>query len=138
MIRAYDRWASIQRPAAWARIVASRELVRCRASIREEPSEEATECALILRPSTDIAEWEARHDILQVIRLLPPRQRQVIAWTLDGYTPAEIAEELKITPEAVRSNLMKARRTVSERLRHSGGAHEWRIGLGHDRRPMAG
>jgi RNA polymerase sigma factor (sigma-70 family) len=121
MIRAYNRWRTIERPAAWARRVASRELIRRMTSAREEPSENITEGALLLSPSTDIAEWERRHDILHIIPSLPPRQRQVIAWTLDGYSPAEIAEEWQITPEAARANLMKARRTIGERLGHSEG-----------------
>jgi DNA-directed RNA polymerase specialized sigma24 family protein len=39
-----------------------------------------------------------------------------MAWSLDGYTPAEIATELQITAEAVRASLMKARRALAEYL----------------------
>jgi RNA polymerase sigma-70 factor (ECF subfamily) len=44
-----------------------------------------------------------------MIEQLPPRQRQVLAWTYDGATPTEIAEALQISPDAVRANLHKAR-----------------------------
>ncbi len=116
MVQAHQRWETINHPAAWARTVASRALTRRIATVREDPSETISEGALLLTPSTNISEWEARHDILRAFDQLPPRQRQVMAWTLQGYTPAEIADELKIKPEAVRASLMKARRAISEHL----------------------
>ncbi|GGR46147.1 sigma factor-like helix-turn-helix DNA-binding protein [Streptomyces netropsis] len=48
---------------------------------------------------------------------LPYRQRQILAWTLSGYTPSEIAQQLELTPEAVRASLKKARRTLAEYIR---------------------
>lgn len=77
------------------------------------------ECSLLLS-ATNVEAWEQRHEILRLLAGLPPRQRQVLAWTLDGYTPAEIAEVLAITPEAVRASLMKARRALAEYLGMTG------------------
>jgi RNA polymerase sigma-70 factor (ECF subfamily) len=37
----------------------------------------------------------------------------ILAWSLDGFTPAQIAQALRIAPATVRSNL----RHVRERLR---------------------
>ena len=34
--------------------------------------------------------------VLEALRLLPGRQRQVMAWAYDGYTPAEIATFLRL------------------------------------------
>jgi RNA polymerase sigma-70 factor (ECF subfamily) len=65
---------------------------------------------------TDVADWEQRHDILRILDALPLRQRQVLAWTLDGHTPAEIAVELQLPSETVRANLYKARRAVAKHL----------------------
>ena len=59
-----------------------------------------------------------------MLDLLPLRQRQVMAWTLDGYTPAQIADELQITAEAARSSLKKARRTLATYLREEGMSGE--------------
>jgi len=71
------------------------------------------------------AEWEQRHEVLRVISQLPPRQRQVMAWTFDGYTPAEIAEILRLAPDAVRQSLAKARRALADHLRTaSKGGHQ--------------
>jgi DNA-directed RNA polymerase specialized sigma24 family protein len=39
-----------------------------------------------------------------------------MAWTYDGYEPQEIARELGIAVEAVRSSLYKARRTLVARV----------------------
>jgi RNA polymerase sigma factor (sigma-70 family) len=111
MILTYRRWGTINHPDAYARRVASRALIRRVTNAREIPSDRLDGRPL-LRPSAPIAEWEDRHEILRVMDLLPPRQRQVMAWSLDGYTPAQIADELKVTPEAVRASLRKARVAV--------------------------
>lgn len=116
MARAFRLWESIEHPAAWVRRVAGRELVRRIADVRDNPVEEITDSSLIITSSTNVADWEERHEILRAIKQLPPRQRQVIAWALDGYSPAEIASQLNITPEAVRASLMKARRGLSKSL----------------------
>jgi hypothetical protein len=61
------------------------------------------------RPSllavADIAAWEQHHDVLQILDQLPVRQRQVLAWSLGGYTPTEIGTDLKMTADAVRARL---------------------------------
>lgn len=61
--------------------------------------------------------WLQAQQVITVLRALPPRQRQVLALTIDGWPPAEIAELLGIDPAAVRSNLMKARRSAGEHHR---------------------
>ncbi len=72
--------------------------------------------SLLLSPGIDIPEWEERHEVLRLLNLLPPRQRQVMAWTYDGSSPADIAAELNISAEAVRTNLKRARRTLATHL----------------------
>lgn len=116
MIKLYQRWSEIRHPESWARRVASRELVRRTASVEEDLVDDPPERSSLLPALTSVEAWEQRHEVLCLLDGLPPRQRQVLAWTLDGYTPAEIADELKITPEAVRANLMKARRALAEHL----------------------
>ena len=64
--------------------------------------------------------WLQEQQVIQVLRALPPRQRQVLALTIDGWSPAEIAEMLGIDAAAVRSNLMKARRSADEHRRRAG------------------
>ncbi|MGQ0774516.1 MAG: RNA polymerase sigma factor [Pseudonocardiales bacterium] len=122
MIKAYRNWSTISQPAAWARRVASRELARHIARIEEDPVDDVGERSALLPPLTDVAAWEQQHEVLRVLERLPPRQRQVMAWTLDGYSPAQIADELGITAEAARSSLKKARRTLAAYLRAEGDA----------------
>ncbi|MFF4402264.1 sigma factor-like helix-turn-helix DNA-binding protein [Streptomyces sp. NPDC001480] len=72
--------------------------------------------SLLARPDA-IAEWETRHDALPLLRRLPPRQRQVLSWTLAGFTPTDIADHLGLSAETVRANLKKARRTAAAYLK---------------------
>ena len=43
---------------------------------------------------------------------LPPRQRQVMAWIIDGFGAAEIARELGVSPESVRQSYARARKNL--------------------------
>ncbi|WP_333767739.1 RNA polymerase sigma factor [Streptomyces sp. IBSBF 2435] len=116
MLSAYKRWHTIDRPQAWVYKVASRALVRRIASC-EEPVEQVPEPTSLLADPDAIAAWEARHDLLPLLRSLPPRQRQVLAWTLSGFTPGDIAEQLGMNDDAVRASLYKARRAVAEAIK---------------------
>lgn len=120
MIKVHQNWSAINHPRAWSRRVASRALARHIARIEEDPVDDVPEHTSLLPPLTNVAAWEQRHEVLRVLDLLPLRQQQVMAWTLDGYTPAQIADELKITAEAVRSSLKKARRTLAAYLTSGG------------------
>ncbi|AYG78494.1 hypothetical protein DWB77_00601 [Streptomyces hundungensis] len=122
MMKAYRRWNDIEQPRAWVHRVASRALVRHIATVLEEPAEDVPEPSSLLPRPDAIATWESEQDILRVLRALPPRQRQVLAWTLSGYSSTEIAEELGMTAEAVRSSLKKARRTATQFLSQTGDA----------------
>ncbi len=115
MIQAYQHWPSICHPQAWTRRVASRAYTRRLASIEDLVPSVAI-CSPLLPAETDVAAWDQRHDVLGMLASLPSRQRQVMAWTLDGYAPTEIAKELIMTPEAVRTNLMKARRSLAAQI----------------------
>jgi len=120
MIEAYQGWPSIRHPRAWTRRVASRRYGR--QQFGQEVVTEPELLSPLLSASADIAAWEQRHDVLRLLAMLPWRQRQVMAWTFDGYQPQEIAVELQITAEAVRASLKLARRTLAERLGRAGGA----------------
>ncbi|MEV4334768.1 sigma-70 family RNA polymerase sigma factor [Streptomyces sp. NPDC049597] len=118
MVQAYRSWAGLRAPRAWVHAVASRAYIRRLAEVREEPVDSPPEpTSRLLRPNA-VEEWEARHDALQWVKALPPRQRQVLAWTISEFTPAEIAEQLGLTPEAVRASLKKARRAITGTTSH--------------------
>jgi RNA polymerase sigma factor (sigma-70 family) len=113
MIKAYQRWNTVTHPKAWVYTVAGRALVRQVADIREDPCEQTPEPTSLLPAPDMAAEWEVRQDLLRILPSLPIRQRQVLAWTFAGYTPSEIAQQLRVTPDAVRASLKKARRAAS-------------------------
>lgn len=120
MTTAYKKWSSIRNHRAWARRVASR--VYGHRLFSHEMATEPEILSPLLPASSDIAAWEQRHDVLRLLATLPERQRQVMAWTYDGYTPQEIAEELGIAAEAVRASLKLARRRLTEGVRREGTA----------------
>ncbi|MGW4116634.1 RNA polymerase sigma factor [Actinosynnema sp. NPDC004786] len=114
MATLYRRWPEVGHPRAWAYVTASRALVRAMSTVRETPTDdpEPQPSPLLRTGATNIELWEQRHDLIERIRRLPSRQRQVMAWTLHEHTPAEIAERLGLSREAVRSNLYQARNTL--------------------------
>ncbi|MFE3206077.1 RNA polymerase sigma factor [Embleya sp. NPDC059237] len=114
MTLAYSKWMDIRLPKAWVHTTASRALARRIANTREAPVEDVPEPTSLLPTPDALLEWELRQDTLRWLTTLPPRQRQVVAWTLAGFTPAEIARELGLTSEAVRANLLKGRRRAAQ------------------------
>ena len=111
---AFPVWPAIQYPRAWLRRVAQRGY--CRFGSRETPVESPPERPGPL-PTVGAAELrdEARA-VLAALAALPPKQRQVMAWCIDGYSPAEIASQLGADPAAVRQNLAKARKNLKQML----------------------
>ncbi|MFJ8948211.1 RNA polymerase sigma factor [Streptomyces sp. NPDC102395] len=116
MTTAFRKWAEISNPPAWARRVASRELIRHLSRAEADLCEDVPEPSSLLCSPNAAAEWEQQQDLLRLLADLPPRQRQIMAWKYDGHSPAEIAEELGISPETVRGSLLKARRVLAARL----------------------
>lgn len=114
MTEAFSNWQIIEHPKAWIRRVASRKYLR-RVASTEEHVDQVDGCPL-LQAGHELTDWEQHHEIRRLLALLPPRQRQVMAWTYDGYQPSEIAAELGITAEAVRSSLKLARRKLAQQL----------------------
>lgn len=116
MFDAYRSWVVIEHPQAWARRVASRKLVRHISQAEEEPVNAIPEVGALVRSPDALAEWESRQELQGLLNALPARQRQVLAWSVAGHTPAQIAEELGIEPATVRASLMKARRAAAQFL----------------------
>jgi DNA-directed RNA polymerase specialized sigma24 family protein len=62
-------------------------LARHIARVEEDPAEEIPEHSSLLPSLTNVTAWEQQHEVLRLLDLLPPRQRQVMAWTLEGSSP---------------------------------------------------
>lgn len=116
MRKALRNWVTIRNPEAWARTTASRMHAKRLAEGDTVPVEDIDDRIPRLTSGGSIAAIETEQDFREALQKLPPRQRQVLAWSFEGYAPAEIAEQLRMTPESVRSNLYKARRTLDQLL----------------------
>lgn len=109
---AYTQWNTIENPHAWLRLVACRTYYRRR--LRETPVEDVPDRPEIYQDPVEIGEQGAR--VFAALAALPDRQRQVMAWHLDGYRSAEIADYLGVTVAAVRQNLSRGRRALKQWL----------------------
>jgi RNA polymerase sigma factor (sigma-70 family) len=114
MIKAFRHWPSITHPRAWTYRVASRAFIRLRIDHPETPVDPPPHPP-VLRGNA-IEGWELHYDLVRALSQLPARQRQIMAWTLAGYAPSEIADELHLPAPTVRQHLYLARHTLSVRL----------------------
>jgi RNA polymerase sigma factor (sigma-70 family) len=111
--KAFESWDAIRAPGAWIRRVAVNELTAVRQAARRE-TPQATLPDAPVRVSTALAVElsEEATQVLAALRALPPGQRQVMAWIIDGFGAAEIARELGVSPESVRQSHAKARKNL--------------------------
>ena len=94
MTTAYRRWADITSPRAYVYKVAYMAFMRHALEAPEVAVGEVPEPTVLLARPDEAEEWLQTQQIMEVLRALPPRQRQVLALTIDGWTPADIADLL--------------------------------------------
>lgn len=106
---AFVKWETIEYPAAWLRKVAIRLYLRQPVRRREDLTDDVPELPGGVCPlrSVELKEEETR--VYAALAALPPRQRAVLAWHLDGFAASEIGDALDMTHEAVRQNLSRGR-----------------------------
>jgi len=109
---AFRQWQQIRSPRAWLRRVA----VRCIKHIPEDPVQDMSVADQPLLPDSIEISEQTRH-VLDMLWHLPPQQRVVMAWTIDGFSPTEIAAEIDSNAAAVRQNLRRARETLKRVIR---------------------
>lgn len=119
---AFAVWARIEHPTAWLRRVAGRLYYRHLVP-QETPVEDVPDRQGPLSAAGEVELHDEAHRVLAVLADLPPKQRQVMAWTIDGFSPAEIARELDVDPATIRQSLAKARKNLKEQLGIAGGGH---------------
>jgi RNA polymerase sigma factor (sigma-70 family) len=117
MFRALRRWAHIETPHAWVRVAAQRIALRHRAQQRklDERVTAARSLGQDLGPDPSV-EVVDQLRVIALLVCLPPRQREVMNWYLDGFKANEIAGALNVTEATVRSNLRHAREQLKRRL----------------------
>ena len=97
--RAFPMWHTIRFPQAWLRKVAQNEYFgHCRAAARQTSLDaapgRADRAAGISAALALDQQAHTRQFLSAGIAGLPPKQRQVMAWTWDGFSDAEIAVQL--------------------------------------------
>jgi RNA polymerase sigma factor (sigma-70 family) len=112
-VELFVRWSKIsryERPDAWVRRVALRIAVRTlhRDRLRE---------TLSLRVTSGPKPEPADLDVLRLVRMLPPRQRAVVAlYYYEDRPIAEVGDLLGLSANAVKVTLHRARRTLGASL----------------------
>ena len=117
MTETYRKWDLLDRPGAWVRIVAQRQWwKRSARGGAEVPHEDLPEPSGMLSLAA-YEQIENRHVLFTLLGDLTELQRQVLAWSYDGYHPTEIAVVLSKDAATVRSALREARKKVQAAYR---------------------
>jgi RNA polymerase sigma factor (sigma-70 family) len=115
--KALPRWAELRNPRAWLYRVAHNEAIaRSKAVRREVPVDMIPD-----RPDHNsaalVAELRAeQRAVMGYLQNLPPKQCQVMTWTLAGFSDTDIAVALGLTTDAVKQGRYYARRNLAKQL----------------------
>ncbi|MFE0045227.1 RNA polymerase sigma factor [Streptomyces albireticuli] len=121
MIKALECWTGIEHPLAWVRKTAERHYLRSAARDLDAPAR-AVRGGWAVGESSPGPDSPSRHEEEEVLALMSNlgyKQRQVIAYTYDGFSPSEIAEITGDIAATVRSNLRSARENLYRILQES-------------------
>jgi RNA polymerase sigma-70 factor (ECF subfamily) len=112
MLCAFEDWDSIRSPGAWVRRVgfrkATEQVRRVRDGVQRAMRSDWA-CSDEYAEDKLIALSDEAGLVVSLLARLPDRQRAVMAWSLDGFSDAETAEELGVAQSTVRSHLRHAR-----------------------------
>jgi RNA polymerase sigma factor (sigma-70 family) len=115
--KALPRWPTLRNPRAWLCRVAQREaFARYQAARREVPVDAIPDWPDQLSAALAAELRAEQREVLAHVQSLPPKQRQVMTWTLAGFGDAEIARSLGLSPSAVKQSRYYARRNLASRL----------------------
>jgi RNA polymerase sigma factor (sigma-70 family) len=115
--RALPRWPGLQYPKAWLYRVARHEAIaRGEAIRREMPAETIPDQPDPTSAAIAAELREEQRQVMACLQQLPPKQREVMTWTLAGFSDAEIAMAMGLTADAVKSNRRYARGSLRKRL----------------------
>ena len=119
--KALPRWTTLRNPRAWLYRVAQHEaLARCEAVRREVPVDVLPDRPDQLSAALAAELRAEQQEVVAHLGGLPPKQRQVMTWTLAGFGDAEIADALRLSTDAVKQSRYYARRNLAKRLGLSG------------------
>ncbi|MFE1797691.1 RNA polymerase sigma factor [Streptomyces sp. NPDC059517] len=120
LIDLLQNWSTVQAPRPWSRKAAAHHFLR--SDIRENKADRLARADFIARRGSDnsyslcspLEEWEFIVNFVE--NHLVGVQRQVMAWSIDGFEPQDIAKQLGMAPATVRSNLRHARKKLATAL----------------------
>ncbi|MFE6776663.1 RNA polymerase sigma factor [Streptomyces sp. NPDC057702] len=115
-IEAFRSWHLIESRAAWLRTVAVRMFLRQSPHPEEELTDAAPEREVFSSPLETVVLREQETHVYAALGRLPMKQRQVLAWHMDGFSTSEMAAALGMTSAAVRQNLARARAQLKDHL----------------------
>jgi RNA polymerase sigma factor (sigma-70 family) len=115
--KALPRWPTLRNPRAWLCRVAQREaFARYEAVRREVPVDAVPDWPDQLSAALAAELRAEQREVMAHLQSLPPKQRQVMTWTLAGFGDAEIADSLGLSADAVKQSRYYARRNLANRL----------------------
>lgn len=115
--RALPRWPGLRHPKAWVYKVAYNEAIARAAAIEREMPTEVMPNEPDQMTASMAAEWRAeQREVMAHLQALAPKQRQVMTWTLAGFSDNEIGEALGLSAEAVRQRRRDAKKNLRKRL----------------------
>ncbi|GAA0909595.1 RNA polymerase sigma factor [Virgisporangium aurantiacum] len=117
MTTTYRRWDSVDNPRAWVRTVAKRTWWKLADQSRTEIPRQDLPPSSGLLTDAQADEITHQHTFLALLQPLTPHQREIMAWTYDGYQPTEIAAIMVMNPATVRSALRDARAKLAPMYR---------------------
>ncbi|MCX5198626.1 sigma-70 family RNA polymerase sigma factor [Streptomyces sp. NBC_00249] len=110
-----DKWATLEFPKAYLRTAAYRFYLR-QATSRSTPWDPVPDRPGGTCPLATVLMSEEQRRIMDALALLPPAERQTMAWSLDGFNHEEIAVHLGKSPAAVRKSYQRARERLTALL----------------------
>lgn len=124
-VKAYTSLGDLREPArfgSWLSRIADRAALRVARMPRRETSLTSVPAHELPAAGPTPQEWVERADSAARVRehlssLAEPTRRAVILHHIDGYSQAEVAARLGLTPSAVKTRLSRARRRLRIRSR---------------------
>lgn len=110
---ALRRWSQLTHPVAWVRTAARSHWLKQRRSAGHGDLEVLVADVSELGPGRDdpgMEAYELQEWFAGVLAQLPPARREALELSAQGLTPAEIAQRVGKTPEAVRTALKLGRK----------------------------
>jgi RNA polymerase sigma-70 factor (ECF subfamily) len=113
MLEVARRWSKLDSPRSYVRTVAKNNFYKSNVDMKKLREALTKDSLLLTSKSYSIERTITEVDaIIDAIRKLSFAQQSVLAWTLQGYAPKEIAELFGQNEDTVRSNLRHARSPV--------------------------